>query len=90
MKTFSLKNSTVRYAIYYGPIDGYVGYRTSCHDYSKTLPDYMITKNIPCVDFSAARLFVRKCDAEKLLDNLGGKGLIKEVRCFSVEDVKYD
>lgn len=71
----------IRYAIYDPVNDGYVGHRTTCHYYSRELPPYMITKNLPCVSEKEARLFLRKHDAERMVNKLGLSFEIREFKC---------
>lgn len=79
----------IRYAIYDITTNGYVGHRTSCYDYNKSLPVHMITKNYPCVDYTDARLFVRKYDADKLLNVFNkmfpDRFMIREFLCYPRE-----
>lgn len=74
---------SIRYAIYDTEGGGYVGHRTSCYSYSRNLPEHMINHNLPLVDDTRARLFLRKQDAVSLIRSLNKENrfVLKEFQC---------
>ena len=66
-----------RYAVYVPKLRGYVGHKTSAYNYSREIPEHMITRNLPLVSPEDSRLYLRESDAKRLAETVSSQTNLK-------------